>query len=112
MSRSGFIVSTTPTMAGYKIVKYIGVVTGLSPRTRGVGGQIVGGLESFFGGEVTAFTSEIQKAREEAVARAIDQALAMGANAIIGMDMETSNLYQTVTLISATGTAVVVEQEK
>jgi uncharacterized protein YbjQ (UPF0145 family) len=111
MSGNNFIVTTTWIVPGYKVKKYLGLVTGLSPRTRGAGGQILGGIQSFVGGEVTAFTSEIQKARDEAVSRAIAQAKALGANAIIGLDMETANLYQTIALISATGTAVVIEPE-
>lgn len=111
MSGNRFIITTTWNVPGYKIVKYVGLVTGLSPRTRGAGGQILGSLQTLVGGEVTAFTSEIQKARDEAVSRAITQATSMGANAIIGLDMETANLYQTIALISATGTAVVVEPE-
>ncbi|MBN1682029.1 YbjQ family protein [Candidatus Bathyarchaeota archaeon] len=112
MSENRFIITTTPSIPGYRIVKYVGLVTGLSPRTRGMGGQFVGGLQSIVGGEVTAFTTEIEKARSEAISRAISEAATMGANAILGLDIETSNLYQMITLISATGTAVVVEQEK
>ena len=108
----GFIVVTTPTAPGYRIKKVLGVVTGLTPRTRGVGGKIVAGIQSMFGGEVTAFTYEIEKARTEALSRAIRKARDMGANAIVGLDMETSNVLQSLVLISATGTAVMVEPEK
>jgi uncharacterized protein YbjQ (UPF0145 family) len=106
-------VVTTPTITGYKITKVIGIVTGLSPRTRGIGGVIHGAIQSLLGGEVTAFTSEIRKARDEAVQRAIEQARNMGANAIVGLDLETSDMGGDfyITLISATGTAVVVEPE-
>jgi len=107
-----FIVVTTPTVPGYRIKKVIGVVTGLSPRTRGVGGKIVAGIQSMLGGEVTAFTYEIEKAKTEAMSRAIEKARDMGANAIVGLDMETSNVLQSLVLISATGTAVIIEPEK
>ena len=65
------------------------------------------------GGEVTAFTTEIEKARMEAIDRARSKASSMGANALIGVDIETSDLgYQMGILVfSATGTAVVVEPE-
>ncbi len=106
-----FLVSTTPSLPGYKIIKVLGIVSGLTPRTRGVGGQFIGGLQSMVGGEVTAFTSEILKARDESIGRAIRQAESMGANAIIGLDIETANIYQSIVLISATGTAVIVEPE-
>ena len=111
MTTGRFLVSTTPSLPGYKIIKVLGIVSGLTPRTRGVGGQFIGGLQSMVGGEVTAFTSEILKARDESIGRAIRQAESMGANAIIGLDIETANLYQSIVLISATGTAVIVEPE-
>ena len=108
----GFIIVTTPTAPGYRIKKVLGVVTGLTPRTRGVGGKIVAGIQSMLGGEVTAFTYEIEKARAEAMNRAIRKARDMGANAIVGLDVETSDVLQSLVLISATGTAVIVEPEK
>jgi uncharacterized protein YbjQ (UPF0145 family) len=107
-----FMVVTTPTVPGYRIKKVLGVVTGLTPRTRGVGGKIVAGIQSMLGGEVTAFTYEIEKAKTEAMSRAIEKARDMGANAIVGLDMETSNVLQSLVLISATGTAVIIEPEK
>jgi len=66
------------------------------------------------GGEVTAFTSEMEKARWEAIERAKSRAISIGANALIGLDVETSDLgLQTgIVLFSATGTAVVIEPEK
>jgi uncharacterized protein YbjQ (UPF0145 family) len=107
-----FIIVTTPTVAGYKVKKVLGLVTGLTPRTRGFGGQLKGGWQSMRGGEVTAFTSEIEKARWEAIERAKNQALALGANAIIGLDVETSGIGETaIMLFSATGTAVLIEPE-
>lgn len=112
MSKNDFIVVTTPTVAAYKIKKVFGIVTGLTPRTRGVGGVFKASLQSLKGGEITAFTSEIEKAKMQAMERAIQKAKEMGANAIVGMDLETSDIGQTnVTLISATGTAVLIEPE-
>lgn len=111
---AGFIIVTTPTIQGYRIMKVLGVVTGLTPRTRGFLGQFVGGLQSVFGGEITAFTSELEKARVEAMERVRSKAIQIGANAIVGLDIETSDMgFQTgVVVISATGTAVIVEQEQ
>jgi uncharacterized protein YbjQ (UPF0145 family) len=112
--KNDFKVVTTPTIPGYKITKVFGIVTGLSPRTRGIGGVISGMIQSIGGGEITAFTSEIEKARVDAIARAIQQARNRGANAIVGLDLETSDVggeSSFITLISATGTAVVVEPE-
>lgn len=107
------MVVTIPEIPGYKITKVVGLVNGMSPRTRGIGGVLAGALQSISGGEITAFTSEIEKARVDAVSRAIRQARAMGANAIVGLDIETSDMggeASYITLLSATGTAVVVEK--
>jgi len=108
---SDLIVVTTPAVSGYRITKVFGVVTGLTPRTRGVLGKFIGGIQAMIGGEVTAFTTEIEKARREAIERLKDQARSLGANAIVSLDLETSDLLQTIILISATGTAVLVEKE-
>ena len=107
------MLATTPTIPGYRIKRVLGVVTGLTPRTRGVLGQFVGGIQSMFGGEITAFTEELEKARIEAVARVRSKAVRIGANAIVGLDLETSDVgYQApIVVISATGTAVIVEPE-
>ena len=106
-----FIVTTTPSVEGYSIKKILGVVTGLTPRTRGVGGKIVAGIQSMLGGEVTAFTTELEKARVESIERVKSKALQLGANAIVGLDLETSDLglQSGVVVISATGTAVILE---
>jgi uncharacterized protein YbjQ (UPF0145 family) len=111
---SGFITSTTPTIPGYHIVKILGVVTGLTPRTRGVLGKFIAGIESVFGGEVTAFTTELEKAQMEALDRARRKAMNRGANALIGLDLETSDLgsQMGVVVITATGTAVVIERDE
>ena len=112
LSESDFIVVTTQTVAGYKIKKVLGMITGLTPRTRGIGGVFKGRLQSLKGGEITAFTSEIEKARVQATERAIEKAKELGANAIVAMDLETSDIGSTdITLISATGTAVILEPE-
>lgn len=113
ISGEGFIITTTPTVSGYRVKKVLGVVTGLTPRTRGVLGKFIAGIQSFVGGEVTAFTSELEKARAEAIERVKSKALALGANAIIGLDLETSDLGVAagIVVISATGTAVIIERE-
>ena len=110
---SGFMIVTTPTVPGYKITRVMGVVTGLTPRTRGILGKFVAGFESMFGGEVTAFTSELEKARLDAIRRVRSKAMSLGANAVVGLDLETSDLglQLGVVVISATGTAVVIEKE-
>ena len=112
-SSQGFIVATMPTLPGYKVKKVIGIVSGITPRTRGILGKFIAGIESMIGGEVTAFSYEIEKARAEAIERCRVKAASMGANAVLSVDIETSDMgYQLGILVfSATGTAVVVEPE-
>jgi len=113
IERAQVIVVTTPTMPGYQIVKVLGTVHGLTVRTRGIGGKIVAGIEGMFGGEVTSYSSEAEKARRDSLGRLIEKAAKMGANAVVGADFETSDILQgTATLFSAYGTAVIIEPIK
>lgn len=106
-----FMITTTPNIPGYKVVKVLGIVSGITARTRGLGGKFLASLQSITGGEVSAFTEEMLKARDEALKRAIEQAKSLGANAIIGLDFETTEIFQSVVMISATGTAVIITPE-
>jgi len=107
------IVVTTPNLPGYEIVKVLGTIHGLTVRTRGVGGKIVAGIEGIFGGEVTAYTSECEKARRESLNRLIENARRIGANAILSADFETADILNgTATVFSAYGTAVIARPEK
>jgi uncharacterized protein YbjQ (UPF0145 family) len=105
------IVVTSPTLPGYRIVEIKGIAHGLTARTRGVGGKILAGLQSIAGGEVSAYTYEIEKAKSEALERLKESAKRMGANAVISTDFETTDIFGSVVLIAAHGTAVVVERE-
>lgn len=110
---SEVIVVTTPDIPGYEIVRVLGPVYGLTVRTRGLGGQIAASIEGLFGGEVTSYTSECEKARKEALNRLIENARKMGANAVIGTDFETSDILQgTATVFAAYGTAVVAKPKE
>jgi uncharacterized protein YbjQ (UPF0145 family) len=105
---SEVIVVTTPNLPGYDIVKVLGTVHGLTVRTRGVGGKFVAGIEGVFGGEVTAYTSECEKARAESMGRLIENARRVGANAVLSVDFETADVLQgTATVFSVYGTAVI-----
>lgn len=103
--------TTTPMIPGYRVKKVLGVVTGLTPRTRGILGRFIAGIETLVGGEVSAFTSEMEKARFEALDRLRARAQEIGANAVVGIDLETTEVFQGVVLITATGTAVIVGPE-
>lgn len=108
MSGKELIVVTTPTLPGYEIVKVLGEVHGLTVRTRGVGGKIIAGIEGIFGGEVTSYSSECEKARRESLDRLVENAKRMGANAVIAADFETSDILRgTATVFATYGTAVI-----
>ena len=77
-SNANFLMVTTHTVPGYKIKQVFGLVTGFTPRTRGALGKFIAGFQSVFGGEVTAFTSEVEKARWEAISRAKSRAIELG----------------------------------
>ncbi len=81
-----------PTIPGYRVKRVIGIVSGITPRTRGILGNFIAGIESMIGGEVTAFSYEIEKARAEAIDRVRAKAVAMGANAVLSVDIETSDI--------------------
>ncbi len=110
MNKESIVIVTTPSVPGYEIVKVLGTVHGLTVRTRGVGGKIVAGIQGIFGGEVSSYSSECEKARKESVDRLVENASRMGANAIVGTDFETSDILQgTATIFSAYGTAVIIK---
>ena len=103
---------TTPVVPGYKVVKVLGIIHGMTARTRGIGGKIIGGLQSLVGGEVTAFTVELEKAKDEALTRLKSSAQSVGANGVIGVDFETTEVFEAVVLVSIHGTAVTLEKEE
>ena len=109
---SEMIVVTTPNIPGYEIKEIKGIVMGLVARTRGLGGKIVAGFQSIVGGEVSAYTTEMEKARREAIDKMIEEARRLSANAVIGIDVETTEIFEGVVLVSVTGTAVVAEKIK
>lgn len=105
------IIATTPFIEGYKVKQVLGLVSAFTIRTRGIGGQIIGGLQEIVGGKITAYEYEMEKAREEALSKIIKKAEEKGANAIIGVDFETTNMsHSTAILFSAWGTAVILEK--
>ena len=109
-TKSEFMVVTTSTIPGYEIVKALGTVHGMTVRTRGVGGKIMAGIEGMFGGEVTSYSSEAEKARKESMERLIENARSVGANAIVRTDFETSDILNgTATIFSAYGTGVIIK---
>ena len=110
MSQSVLVV-TTPTVPGYRIRRVLGVVHGLTVRTRGMWGKWVAGIKSMFGGKIGTYVAELRKAKEEALNTLKEEAAKLGANAVVGVDFETSNLLGDMIMVSAHGTAVIIEPE-
>jgi uncharacterized protein YbjQ (UPF0145 family) len=108
---SKLIVVTTNYVPGYKITKVIGATFGLVVRSRGIGGNIMASLKSIIGGEIGAYTKMLSEAREHAVQRLEENAASQGANAVVSMSFDSSELAQTMNEIVAYGTAVVVEKD-
>jgi uncharacterized protein YbjQ (UPF0145 family) len=86
-------------------------VFGLVVRSRGLGGNIMAGLRSLGGGEITEYTQLLEEARRHAIDRMVQNATTMGANAIVRMQFDSSEIGQTMSEIVAYGTAVVIEPE-
>ena len=100
------IVTTMNDIPGYEIDEVFGEVMGLTVRSRNVGSQIGAGLKSIFGGELRGMTKSLVQSRQQVMQRMIEAAAAKGANAIIAMRFDTSEMAGNWTEICAYGTAV------
>ena len=105
------IVVTTPFLTGYRIVESKGMVFGLVVRSRGLGGNLMAALRSLGGGEIHEYTSLLEDTRRQALDRLVRNATVAGANAIISMRFDSSQLSGTMSEIVAYGTAVIVEPD-
>lgn len=103
------IVTTTENIPGMRVTRVIGEMFGLTVRTRGVGGNIAAQFRGLAGGEVKSYTKLLEDARREAVDRLVQSATAAGANAVVMMRFDSSEMGQTMSEIVAYGTAVVAE---
>jgi uncharacterized protein YbjQ (UPF0145 family) len=106
-----FPIVTTPFVPGYRIAKVIGLTYGLIVRSRGLGRNIVAGFRAIGGGEITEYTQLLEQARHEALVRLQDHARSLGANAVVSVAFDTSEMGEVMTEILAYGTAVVVEPD-
>jgi uncharacterized protein YbjQ (UPF0145 family) len=102
------IISTTPFIAGHRVVETKGQVFGLVVRSRGLGGNLVASLRSIAGGEIHEYTSLLEDTRRQAMDRMVQNATLVGANAVISMRFDSSEMATTMTEIVAYGTAVVI----
>ena len=103
------IVTTTDSIPGKRIVKILGIVVGSTCRARHIGRDILATLRGVIGGEVKEYTELVEEARKIALARMIEKAKQMGANAVIGVRFGTTMITQGIAEIYAYGTAVIVE---
>ena len=105
------IVSTAPFIAGHRVVETKGQTFGLVVRSRGFSGNLIAGLRSRAGGEIHEYTQLLEDTRRQALDRLVQNATVMGANAVISMRFDSSELAGTMSEIVAYGTAVVVEPD-
>jgi len=103
------LVVTSEQVAGQRVRQTLGQCFGIVVRSRGLGGNIMAGLRSIVGGEIHEYTQMLEEARRHAVDRLVRNATEMGANGIIMMRFDSSEIGQTMSEIVAYGTAVVLE---
>jgi uncharacterized protein YbjQ (UPF0145 family) len=103
-------VTTTNDVVGYRITRYIGVVRGITVRSRSVLGNIGAAFQSLVGGNITLYTELAERARQEAFELMERHAEEMGANAIIAMRYDANEITDGITEVLAYGTAVVIDK--
>ena len=105
------IVVTTETVSGKRIVKTLGIVRGNTVRVRHVGKDILASLRNVVGGEVQEYVKLLAESREQSLDRMVEEAEALGANAVVGVRFTTSMIMAGAAELLSVGTAVVVEDE-
>lgn len=103
------MVTTSNDFSGYRVVRYLGVVRGITVRSRNVFGTIGASLQSLFGGNISLYTGLAERAREEAYELMEAHAAEVGGNAVIAMRYDANDIAPGITEVLAYGTAVVVE---
>jgi uncharacterized protein YbjQ (UPF0145 family) len=101
------IIATTPFVSGHRVTETKGQVFGLVVRSRGLAGNLAAGLRSLVGGEIHEYTQLLEDTRRQAIDRMVQNATMAGANGILSMRFDSSELGGTMTEIVAYGTAVV-----
>ena len=104
------LITTSNALEGYTIKQHLGVVRGITVRSRSLVGNIAGGFQSVFGGELSVYVELCETARNEAYHRMVSHAEDIGANAIINMRYDANEVMQGITEVLAYGTAVQVEK--
>jgi uncharacterized protein YbjQ (UPF0145 family) len=107
---ASILITTSNALEGYRITKQLGLVRGITVRSRSIVGNIAGGIMTLFGGRSSIYTELCETAREESLQLMIEHGKALGCNAIINMRYDANEVMNGLTEVLAYGTAVVVEQ--
>jgi uncharacterized protein YbjQ (UPF0145 family) len=103
------LVVTTNDISGHHVVRYLGVVRGITVRSRSIVGNIGAGIQALFGGNITLYTSLCERARDDAYELMVAHAAQIGANAVLAMRYDANEIASGITEVLAYGTAVVVQ---
>jgi uncharacterized protein YbjQ (UPF0145 family) len=106
------MVTSAFTLPGFRIVRSLGIVRGLTVRSASVGGSIAAAVQSLAGGNIRAMTRVCEHARTEAYTMILEHAAQLGANSIVGFAYDTTEIAQGMTEVLAYGTAVIVEPDR
>lgn len=104
------LVTTTFTLEGYRVLRHLGVVRGITVRSRSVVGTLGASVQTLFGGNISLFTELCETARQEAFDLMVEHAEKVGANALLGVRYDANDVMDGVTEVLCYGTAVVVER--
>ena len=103
------LVVTTNEIEGYRVVRHLGMVKGLTVRSRSVVGNLGAAIQIFFGGNITVYTKHAEQTRQEAFDLLVKNAQEMGANAVLAMRYDANEIAAAVTEVLAYGSAVIIE---
>lgn len=106
------MVTTALDLPGYRIVRNIGIVRGITVRSRSLVGNVAGALQTLFGGNISVYTSLCERTRGEAYQMMCEHAVEVGANAIVMMRYDANEIMNGVTEVICYGTAVVAEEAR
>lgn len=108
---NGFLITTSNALEGYRVTRQLGLVRGITVRSRSLLGNMAGGFMTLFGGKSAIYTQLCERTREEALQLMIEHGKALGCNAIINMRYDANDVMGGVTEVLAYGTAVLVEKQ-
>ena len=108
---AGMFVVTSPFVTGYRVTRVIGATFGLVVRSRGLGQNVWAFFRAWGGGEIKVYTKLLEQVRHQALERLAEHARSLGANAVISVGFDTSEMGSAMTEVLAYGTAVIVEPD-